>query len=212
MVKQDCILFDLDGTLLDTGDLIRASFEYTFAKEMGEPVPWEQLHKFWGRPLLDQMRLFADSPEKAQRMLEVYREHNARYHDELAKITPGAKETLKALKEAGKTIAVVTSKSVSMAKRGVKLFGLDQYLDALVGAEDTQRHKPDPAPVLLALEKLGKSPEEAIMVGDSPYDIEAGLRAGTVTAGLEWTIFPKESFDGREPHRWLKALSDLVYS
>lgn len=208
MVAEECILFDLDGTLLDTTDLINASFEYTLDKVLGIPVPWERLHQFWGRPLFEQMRLFSE--DRAEEMLAIYREHNAEHHDELAKVTPGARETLEALQRAGKTIAVVTSKSVPMAWRGLRLFGLDGYIQTLVGAEDTTLHKPNPDPVLLALDKLNMKPEDSMMIGDSPYDIEAGLGAGTRTAGLEWTIFPKKSFHGREPHIWLKRLQDLV--
>lgn len=208
MLKANYFLFDLDGTLLDTGDLIHHSFEYTFHKVLGKKVPWEQIHQFWGRPLLDQMKMF--SVDKAEEMLAVYREHNAQHHDRLAQVTPGASAVLAALKEAGKVIGVVTSKSTPMAWRGLQLFDLDQYIDTLVGAEDTSQHKPNPDPVVLALEKLGGAPDQAVMIGDSPYDIEAGLRAGTYTIGLDWTIFPKTSFTGREPHLWIESLMDLV--
>ncbi|NLY55872.1 MAG: HAD-IA family hydrolase [Firmicutes bacterium] len=210
MVSQDCILFDLDGTLLDTTELIETSFEYTFSVVKGSPVPWEQLYRFWGRPLLDQMRLFADDEQQAQQMVEVYREHNLAHHDALAKVTPGALETLRALKEAGKSVGVVTSKKTDSAWRGLRLFKLDGYVDTLVGADQTEVHKPEPEPVLLALKRLHYPPERALMVGDSPYDIEAGLRAGTTTAGLKWTIFPPASFQGREPHLWLEHLTDLI--
>ncbi len=210
MVSQDCILFDLDGTLLDTTELIETSFEYTFSVVKGISVPWDQLYQFWGRPLLEQMRLFADDEQQALKMVEVYREHNHAHHDALAKVTPGALATLKALKKAGKSIGVVTSKNTDSAWRGLRLFELDGYVETLVGADQTAAHKPEPEPVFLALERLQYSPERALMIGDSPYDIEAGLRAGTATAGLNWTIFPSESFRGREPHLWLDQLTDLI--
>ncbi|HHY92922.1 MAG TPA: HAD hydrolase-like protein, partial [Firmicutes bacterium] len=146
MAAFRCVLFDLDGTLIDTNRLIIESFQYTLRKHLGCEAPETEIVSTFGRPLLEGLAHF--SREKAPEMLKTYRAYNEARHDATTTLVPGVRETLTALKEAGLALAVVTSKRRGLALRGLQLFGLDAYMDAIVTPEDTTRHKPEPDPVL----------------------------------------------------------------
>ncbi|WP_125154678.1 pyrophosphatase PpaX [Clostridium rectalis] len=179
------ILFDLDGTLINTNNLILQSFRYTLREFSIEGVKDMEIINTFGQPLLEAMELFSE--DKAKDLVKTYLEYNRIKHDELTKKIEGVEEGLVLLKEKGIKLAVVTSKRRQVALRGLKLFNLDKYMDIVVCPEDTKRHKPEAEPVLKACEILKILPEDALMVGDSHNDILCGKNAGAKTCLVKYT-------------------------
>jgi pyrophosphatase PpaX len=190
MVDKKAVLFDLDGTLLDTRELILASFRHATREVLGESLPDEALLPFIGIPLIYQMRAIA--AEHAESLLEVYREHNARVHDELIHYFEGTREMLNELSAEGRRLAVVTSKRNESALHGLAYFDLLEHFEFVIGSDDTAAHKPKPEPLLLAAERLGLASDVCIYVGDSPYDMQAARAAGMVALGALWGMFSRE--------------------
>jgi pyrophosphatase PpaX len=208
-MKANCILFDLDGTLLNTNDLVLESLTYTIRIHTGKDVPFSELYNYFGRPLVD---IMADlDPSRTDEMVKTYREYNSEKHDVLTKVFPGVPETLAELKQKNIPLGVVTSKMKNLAYRGLRLFGIESYFDVFIAYEDTNRHKPDPEPILKALQQLA-SPggKQVLMVGDSPFDIVCAGNAGVTSVAVDWSVHPKEVLDACKPNIWLKNFSDLI--
>ena len=121
-------------------------------------------------------------------MVAKYRAFNIANHDNIVTIFEGVYDTINTLKENGYKIGIVTTKLSDVVNMGLRLTKLDEFFDVIVALDHVKNAKPDPEPVLMALEQLGSSPEEAIMVGDNSHDILAGKNAGTKTAGVAWTL------------------------
>lgn len=204
------VLFDVDGTLLDTVELIIQSYQHTFRTHLGREVPEERILAGIGSPLVDHLSLYAADPGEVATMVETYRAFNMTNHDRLTKVFPGVQETVRSLAEQGLKLGVVSSKIRRPVLRGLQLFDLSRYFQTAVCLEDTERHKPDPAPVLLALEQLGVAAEDALMVGDSPADLEAGRRAGTATAAVGWSTFSRAQLAYANPDYVLERMEDLL--
>jgi pyrophosphatase PpaX len=212
---MDTVLFDLDGTLIDSRDLILSSFRHTMEVHLG----WVPPDKAWlanmGRPLITQLRGFVDTEQEAQEMMETYRLHNAQQHDSSVRPFPGMSETLRQLRAGGYRLGIVTSKMREMAIRGLETcdLGLD-WFSAFVTADDPVAHKPDPAPVVLALERVGGAEAvRALFVGDSVWDLKAGRAAGTATAAALWGPFGRDELAEGAPDYWLAeppAISELL--
>ena len=170
----DPVLFDLDGTVVDTVELIVASFRHATRTVLGEVLPDEYILAGVGRPLRVQMERL--SAERWQELYDVYREYNHRRHDELIRGYEGIEDVLRELKAAGRRLGIVTSKSIDTTQMAFRALGLAEHFDAVVTAGDTSEHKPAPAPLLLCLERLGATAAQAVYVGDSPFDVAAGRR------------------------------------
>lgn len=181
------ILFDFDGTLVNTNDVILASWQHTYKYYLGHEVPEEHITACFGEPLLVTMkREFPDvDPEDAA---ETYRSFQLENADKLVTIFPGIRELLASLKEAGYVLGIVTSRTRNSARRYLDMFGIAEYFDGMVNCEDTTSHKPNPEPILLALEKLGAPADEAIMIGDSPFDMKCANNAGVDAVMVGWRI------------------------
>ncbi len=208
LASLDTILFDFDGTVANTIDVILASFRYAIPKVLGVTMPDEVLIQNVGMPLDQQMHIF--SPEKAHELVRVYREHNRSVHDEMIKEFPGAKEAIESLKAAGYRTGLVTSKSRELAMRGLSILGLETVFDACVFCDDTDRHKPNPDPVLEALRRLGSGPGASVFVGDSPHDITAGRAARVLTIAALWGPFPRRRVIAAGPDVSLESVAELV--
>lgn len=179
------ILFDLDGTLLDTNELIQKSFEYTF-EYFGYSFTKEEILQFNGPPLMETFSKV--NPDLAEEMVKVYRKHNHENHEKYVKLFPNVKETLDVLKENGKKLAIVTAKMRSGVELGLQLTKIKQYFDAIVTIDDVKNPKPHPEPVLKAMSELDVEKDESIMVGDNYHDIESGKNAGIKTVGVAWSV------------------------
>ena len=204
------ILFDNDGTLVDTHDLILSSMRHTVNDVFGLGLPDEQLMAKVGIPLADQMMDFAKDVEQRDEMLRVYREHNHAHHDEAVTAFPGVIEGLQALAQAGYAMGVVTSKRAPLATRGLEITGAWPYLDCLVGPDECPKAKPDPDPILMGAELLGVPAAQCAYVGDSPFDIHAGNAAGCMTVAALWGMFSREELLAEDPDYCCDSFEELV--
>lgn len=203
----ECVLFDLDGTLLDTVELIRESMRYTTAAVLGEPLPDEVLMRNVGVPLATQMREF--SPEHAEELVTVYREHNLRMHDVMVREYEGVESALEQLAKMGMRLGVVTSKSHAMAVRGLQRFDLERFFDVVIAVEDVEKHKPHPLPVLTGADRLGVPPAKCVYVGDSPHDMAAARDAGVIAVAALWGAFERDVLIVPDPPFEIERITDL---
>jgi pyrophosphatase PpaX len=203
------LLFDLDGTLADSIALLLASFQHTFQAHGKAIPPNEEWIAGIGTPLITQMRHFVPTEEEAQRMILTYREFQRTHHDEMLHEFEGVDETLALLKAQGHPMALVTSKGNDLAHRALEWLHLTRHIDVVVGMEATERHKPEPDPVLYALAELGCTPPNALFLGDSPHDIEAGNAAGVISVAALWGPFPRTVLERASPTYFLEHIREL---
>lgn len=196
-------LFDLDGTLIDSIPLIMASFRHTMRTHLGAVPDDTGWRAGFGTPLRPQLRKLARDDEHASRMVDTYRAYTDAHHDRLLQSYAGIDGALGTLRGAGAQLAVVTSKTHALARRGLARCGLNEFFGVLIGADDVNEHKPHPAPVLAALDRLSADPEDTVFIGDSPHDMEAGHAAGVQTAAALWGPFPRDTLAQASPHHWL---------
>ena len=204
-------LFDFDGTLVDTTEMIHQSMRHATSTVLGrEDIPREALLANVGQPLPRQMELI--DAEKAELLLEAYRRHHEENHDALIDEFPGIEEALWRLRSAGTKVAVVTSKrrvSVEMALKNSP--GLRDVVDRFVTMEDTLEHKPHPEPLLRGLELLGGVPkEEAAYVGDSPFDVGAAKAADLTSVAVSWGAFSEDRLREAEPDHLVPDIESAV--
>jgi pyrophosphatase PpaX len=195
------VLFDLDGTLIDSGGMILASYRHAVRTVLEREVPDEVLAGFiGGGSIRDHMSELDEA--HADELVRVYRSHNEPLHDDLEAF-PGVEEVLHALREEGRRLGIVTAKRRRTVDLAFAVLPIEHYFDAVVTTELTERHKPHPDPVLRALELLEAEPGRTAFVGDSPFDVRAGKAAGVFTVAVTWgNIHPVE--------RLLEAGADLV--
>ncbi len=181
------MLFDLDGTLLDTVPFILACVRHTFQGHAPGPTDAEWMAGI-GTPLHLQLAQFAAGPGEVEGLLARYRAYWREHHDAMTRCFPGALETVAALSAAGHAMAVVTAKTEHGALRSLRHTGLLPFLGAVVGADSCARSKPDPEPVRLALARLGARPERAVLLGDAVHDVAAARAAGVPALGAAWGV------------------------
>jgi pyrophosphatase PpaX len=207
----DAALFDFDGTLVDTTEMIFQSMRHATSSVLGrEDFTREELLANVGQPLPRQMEIL--DAEKAELLLEAYRAHHEEHHDALIAEFPGVDEALNRLRTAGVRIVVVTSKrrrSVEMALE--KFPGLDLVVDLFVTMEDTTEHKPHPEPLLKGLELAGGVPKDkAVYVGDSPFDVQAAKAAGLRSVAVSWGAFSEDTLREAEPDHLVPDIGAVV--
>ena len=203
-------LFDLDGTLLDSIELIITSFHHTSRVHLGHELPDSHWLAGVGTPLRDQLGRLAQNQAELDAMLDTYRTYNLAHHDRMAKPFPGIVEVVKHLHRRGAKQALVTSKLRTGAERGLRLLGLEAELSVRICADDVECGKPHPEPVLKALDALGAPPEEAVIIGDSEHDIRAGKHAGVATAAVSWGPFPRRALEPVRPDHWIDHPDDVL--
>jgi pyrophosphatase PpaX len=204
-------LFDFDGTLVDTTEMIFQSMRHATSSVLGrDDLSREELLANVGQPLPRQMEIL--DAEKAKLLLEAYRAHHEEHHDALIGEFPGVDEALYRLRTAGVRIVVVTSKrrrSVEMALE--KFPGLDLVVDLFVTMEDTTEHKPHPEPLLKGLELAGDVPKDkAVYVGDSPFDVKAAKAAGLRSVAVSWGAFSEDTLREAEPDHLVPDIDAAV--
>ena len=192
MTTESTILFDLDGTLIDTTNLILACFDHSWQTVTGRGYHRDAVVATFGMPLRNAMTLLASEVghpgstgvdfgldlDLIEQLLVEYRSFNLANHDGMVQAFPGTHLVLAELRARGYRVGVVTSKGRELGQRGLALCALDGFMDVEVFLEDTDNHKPRPEPILKALEKLNTSPNLAAYVGDSRHDLIAGRSAG----------------------------------
>jgi len=201
------ILFDLDGTLIDSNELIEKSFEYTF-RQFGYTFSREEILQFNGPPLTETFTKI--NPELADEMLQTYRNHNMENHDEYVKLFPNVKETLDILKDYGIKMGVVSAKVHDGVRQGLEVTGIAPYFDTVIGVDDVENSKPHPEPVLKGMSDLKANTESSLMVGDNYHDIEAGKNAGIKTAAVAWSLKGVEYLLQFDPTYIVHHMSDLL--
>lgn len=204
------VLFDLDGTLIDSIELILNSARYAFQKLDRECPSDQEWLTGVGIPLFTMFGRYArDEADKAA-LIAAYREYQMEHHDRLIRCYDAVLETVFELRRRGHELAIVTSKSEYLALRALNQVGLARHIDTIVGCDGSSRHKPDPEPVMIALHRLGCAPSNAIFVGDSIHDILAGNAAGVRTAAALWGPFTRSDLEPGKPSAWLETISDLL--
>lgn len=202
------ILFDLDGTLLDTNELIIQSFQHTYQRHLGKQVNKEEIIKSFGEIL--KVTLDRECGEASEEAIETYRNFQIGNFEKLIAIHIGVKEIVKELHTRGYKLGVVTSRINDSAIRGLKHFGLIDYFQSIIGADDTHLHKPDPTPAFMALKELGGKPEETLLVGDSPFDILCGKNAEITSVAVGWSALPMDMLLKYEPDYVIDSMEELM--
>ncbi|MGB3635036.1 MAG: HAD-IA family hydrolase [Rubrobacteraceae bacterium] len=213
-------LFDFDGTLVDTTELIYQSHRRATREVFGHEPSRETLMANVGQPLPQQMAALieketdgrAGADELVDELMESYRVQQDELHQDLIEEFPGVEEALSRLRDAGVGIAVVTSKRRASVEKAIETFpGLDNVANHFVTMDDTDEHKPKPAPLLKGLELLGGVPiEEAAYVGDSPHDVDAAHAAGVTSVAISWGAFPEKVLREKQPDYLAPDIDSVV--
>jgi len=202
------VLFDFDGTVVDTVELIRESHRHAVRTVLGKELPDSQLVALVGMPLPDQMRAFSEL--HADELLQVYREWNFDHTAELIQSYTGMEELLDRLVATERPLAIITSKARHVMDLALDVLPIRDYFDVIVTTDDTESHKPDPEPLHYALHALEMSVEDAVMVGDSPFDLRAGRAAGCRTVGVTWGFFDRDTLAQEQPDELVDRVDELA--
>ena len=204
------VLFDLDGTLIDSVRLILDSYHHTLATHGLPPRSDEEWLAGVGTPLTVQFATWRDDPETLQALIATYREYNLKHHDRMVTVYPGVVEVVRALKADGVATGLVTSKNRAGALRGLTLVQLEALMDVLVCADEVENPKPHPEPVEKAVRLLSADPRATVYVGDSVHDMLSGRAAGVRTAAVLWGPFGRAHLEGAQPDYWLERPEELL--
>lgn len=204
------VLFDLDGTLIDSVDLIIDSYQHTF-RVHGVPIlSREEILAGMGTPLRVVFGNITGDSDQVTEWIATYREYNLSHHDEQVTAYPGAVEMVRKIREGGLRLGLVTSKNRAGAQRGLSLVGLGDVMEIIIGADDVVQAKPHPEPVERALAGLGMPAGTALFVGDSQHDIHSGRGAGAWTAGVTWGPFDRAHLELAAPDFYCETPEDLL--
>lgn len=207
-MTQLALLFDLDGTLIDSIDLLVQSMQYAFAERTHCPTVAAWTAGI-GKPLRVQIAEWAIDGDDVERLVSRYREFQGSHLERLTTIYPNVLDTLTWAKTRGHALGLVTSKGIGMTERSLSHVGLAGMFEVEVTVESTTRHKPLADPVLFALDRLQIAAARALFVGDSTHDMHAGKAAGIRTAAATWGPFSADELRPTEPSFWLQEMTDL---
>lgn len=192
---RPALLFDLDGTLVDSIELILSSARHAFIGFVGRVPSDDEWRAGIGRPLAAVFREYAPEDGETDRLIGRYREYQLANHDRLLHAYEGIVPAVRDFAAAGHPLAVVTSKADWLARRALEHVGIADLFPVLVGCDTCVNHKPHPEPVERALALLGVSSSDAIFVGDSPHDVASGKAAGVYTVGVTWGAFARDEME-----------------
>lgn len=210
MPRYPTVLFDLDGTLIDSVSLIVDSYHHTFAAHGLPPQDDGVFVRSMGTPLRVLLRRFADTPEAVDALIATYRAYNLAHHDARVRPYPGVVATVRALREAGVRLGVVTSKNRHGTLRGLSVAGLEEGFEVLVCADDVTNPKPHREPVDRAVALLGGEASSTLFVGDSVHDMAAGRFAAVATGAALWGPFSRGDLAEEAPDHWIPAPEAIV--
>ena len=211
MGKIDTVLFDFDGTLMDTNDIIINSWQFMFKAVEGKERPLEEVVKTLGEPFwLTLNNAFPNKP--LEECAEIYKGFQREKYEKAVKPFSGMSELLVSLKEKGYKVALVTSRTGASTREGLDKYDLTKYFDLIVTADDTDKHKPDPEPIYIALEKLNSKKEESVMIGDTRFDILCAKNADVKSVLVDWSLaLPKESRVGEHTPDFVIETADGLF-
>jgi pyrophosphatase PpaX len=209
VVRFPVVLFDLDGTVVDSGAIILASMRHATREVLGQDFGDAELLQAVGGPGLEaQMAVFA--PEQVDELVRVYRAHNEPLHDDL-EACAGMEDVLVRLREEGRRLGIVTAKRRSTVELAFARVPLAHLFETVVGGDETARHKPDPEPLLLAAERMSADPSETAYVGDSPFDVRAAKAAGMHAIAVTWgRIHDRDKLEREEPDAIVETAEELL--
>jgi pyrophosphatase PpaX len=211
MAKINTVLFDFDGTIMDTNNVILQSWQHTFRTVEGKERSLEEILSTFGEPLYVTMEKMLPQIS-VEEGAAIYRGFHYDHFTDLISLFPGIIELLDELKTRGLKIGLVTSRLRHTTEIGLNKYDMAKYFDAIITCDDTEKFKPDPEPALVALERLGSKPEEALMVGDSIYDILCARGAGIKSALVGWALaMSEEEKTGKDaPDYIIEKAEDLL--
>jgi pyrophosphatase PpaX len=208
-VRVPVVLFDLDGTVVDSGAIILASMRHATREVLGQEFRDDELLQAVGGPGLEaQMAVLG--PEHIDELVRVYRAHNEPLHDEL-EACPGMEDVLVQLRDEGRRLGVVTAKRRATVELAFARIPLGNLFETVVAGDETERHKPDPEPLLVAADRMGVGPEACAYVGDSPFDMRAARAAGMYAVAVTWgRIHEREMLEREEPDVIVDTAEELL--
>jgi pyrophosphatase PpaX len=209
VIRFPVVLFDLDGTVIDSGSIILASMRHATREVLGLEFRDEELMQAVGGPGLEaQMAVFA--PDRVEELVRVYRAHNEPLHEELESCA-GMDDVLVRLKEEGRRLGIVSAKRRVTIELAFAQVPLGHLFETVVGGDETQRQKPEPEPLLLAAERLHVSPRECAYVGDSPFDMRSARAAGMHGIAVTWgRIHPRDRLEAEQPDAIVDSAEELL--
>jgi pyrophosphatase PpaX len=208
-MRFETVLFDLDGTVVDSGAIILASMRHATREVLGRDYSDVELLQTVGGPGLEaQMRALA--PDQVERLVDVYRAHNEPLHDGL-EACAGMENVLVRLHDEGVRLGVVTAKRRATVELAFARVPIGHLFETVVGGDETHRQKPDPQPLLLAIERLGADPARAAYVGDSPFDVRAAKAAGMFAVAVTWgRIHDRTRLEAEQPEAIADSAEELL--
>ena len=204
------VLFDLDGTLIDSIQLILDSYHHTLAVHRLPARTDAEWLAGLGTPLSVQFRQWSEDPDRLAQLIATYRQYNLSNHDTMVTAYPGVVEMVGVIRRAGLRTGLVTSKNRTGALRGLRHVGLEAAMDLVIGADEVTNPKPHPEPIRVALDRLAELPEHAIYIGDSVHDMVSGRAAGVATGAVLWGPFGRVDLEGTDPDYWLERPADVL--
>jgi pyrophosphatase PpaX len=208
-VSKPALLFDLDGTVVDSIELIVQAAVHAFDGREGPRPTREEWVALIGTPLAPMLRRWAHDDADVKFLWDRYRAYQVEHHDRLVSAYPGAVELIRRLHARGHAMAIVSSKIEAGIRRSLDYVGITDCFGALIGIEATEKHKPEPEPVLLALERLGASASDAWFIGDSPHDVHAGHAARVKTIGVLTGPYDRATMEAARPSHLVENLTDI---
>jgi pyrophosphatase PpaX len=208
-MRFPAVLFDLDGTVVDSGAIILASMRHATREVLGRDYADEELMRAVGGPGLES-QMAALAPEHVDELVRVYRAHNEPLHDELEACV-GVEDVLARLRKEGRRLGIVTAKRRATAELAFRHVRVGHLFETVVGGDETERHKPHPEPLLLAAERLEVSPSECAYVGDSPFDVQAAKAAGMHAIAVTWgRIHDRARLEVERPDALVDSAGELL--
>jgi pyrophosphatase PpaX len=208
-MRFETVLFDLDGTVVDSGGIILASMRHATQEVLGRDYSDEELMQAVGGPGLE-AQMSALAPDHVEQLVDVYRAHNEPLHDEL-EACAGMDDVLVRLRDEGRRLGVVTAKRRLTVELAFAQVPLGHLFETIVGGDETERHKPDPEPLLLGAERLGADPAATAYVGDSPFDVRAAKAAGMFAVAVTWgRIHDRERLEAEQPDAIVENAEELL--
>ncbi|MFN8653561.1 MAG: HAD-IA family hydrolase [Gemmatimonadales bacterium] len=203
------VLFDLDGTLIDSIDLILSSYRHTMSAHGFPEVPDSVWLEGVGTPLRAQLGPWASETLTLETLVATYRDYNLSNHDQMVRPFPHLSGIVRAIRARGYRTGVVTSKTREGTRRGLTLVGLEDAIEIMVCADDVTNAKPHPEPVEKAVAALGADPKTTIYIGDSIHDLHSGRAAGVLTGAVLWGPFSRATLEPAAPDYWLETPQHL---
>lgn len=208
MKKTLAIIFDLDGTLLNTDLLIRKSFEHVFKIYKPDYILSDEEHlSFLGPTLTSSFERYFPQSMSAK-LVACYKAYNHAHHQDYVTIYPTVQETLKILKEKGYSLSILTTKMTDDAYIGLDLFYLRDYFDLVLGMDCVKSVKPNPEGILHIMHQTNM--QQAVMIGDNTSDILAGKNAGVYTIGVNWSPKGTKEVEALKPDMMIHQMKDII--